>query len=214
MRSLDTNIKADFVNKHKSISGSTSSAEGLSLQPSRPNTGKRSKTTDASFTSAGDCLNAEPTVETPKKSRPRSLTFTLSKSDLSPSKKQKSERPSSHQKTKSGSLTPSASSTSLKSDSAGQGFAFWSKASKPAAPDDYISYLKKVQQPEVVEVGKVHKLRQLLRNETVDWVNTFIVQGGMMELVELLYRINKVEWRYVEFLKERSLVNMNEQSRA
>ena len=201
MRSLDTNIKADFVNKHESVSGSTSSVEGLSLQSSRPSTGKRSKTADAPLSSAGDCLNAEPAVETPKKSRPRSLTFTLSKSDLSPSKKQKSERPSSHQRTKSGGLTPSASSTSLKSDGANQGFAFWSKASKPAVPDDYIEYLKKVQQPEIVEVGKIHKLRQLLRNETVDWVNAFIAQGGMIELVELLYRINKVEWRYVKFSK-------------
>ena len=208
MRSLDTNIKADFVNKHKSNSGSTSSAEGLSLQSARPGTGKRSKTADASMSSAGDCLNAELAMATPKKSRPRSLTFTLSKSDLSPSKKQKSERPSSHQRTKSGGLTPSASSNSLKSDSAGQGFAFWSKASKPAVPDDYIAYLKKVRQPEIVEVGKVHKLRQLLRNETVDWVDAFIVQGGMIELVELLYRINKVEWRYVKIFKERSLVNM------
>ena len=205
MRSLDTNIKADFVNKHKSVSGSTSSAEGLSLQPSRPSTGKRSKTAEVSMSSAGDCLNAESTMETPKKSRPRSLTFSLSKSDLSPSKKQKSERPSSHQRTKSGGLTPSVSSTSLKSDSAGQGFAFFSKASKPALPNDYIAYLKKVQQPEIVEVGKVHKLRQLLRNETVDWVDAFIAQGGMMELVELLYRINKVEWRYVDFSQRAEL---------
>ena len=203
MRSLDTNIKADFVNKHKSVSGSASSAEGLSFQSSRPSTGKRSKTAEASMSSAGDCLNAEPAMETPKKSRPRSLTFTLSKSDLSPSKKQKSERPSSHQRTRSGGLTPSASSTSLKSDGAGQGFAFFSKASKPAVPDDYIAYLKKVQQPEIVEVGKVHKLRQLLRNETVDWVDAFIAQGGMMELVELLYRINKVEWRYADFFSVR-----------
>ena len=214
MRSLDTNIKADFVNKHKFISGSTSSAEGLSLQSSRPSTGKRSKTADTSTSSAGDFSNAEPAMETPKKSRPRSLTFTLSKSDLSPSKKQKSERPSSHQRTKSGGLTPSASSTSLKSDGASQGFTFWSKASKPAVPDDYIEYLKKVQQPEIVEVGKVHKLRQLLRNETVDWVNAFIAQGGMIELVELLYRINKVEWRYVKIFKEWSLVNLKKQSRA
>ncbi len=157
------------------------------------------------MSNAGDCLNAEPAIGTPKKSRPRSLTFTLSKSDLSPSKKQKSERPSSHQRTKSGGLTPSASSTSLRSDGAGQGFAFFSKASKPAVPNDYIAYLKKVQQPEVVEVGKVQKLRQLLRNETVDWVDAFIAQGGMMELVELLYRINKVEWRYVEFFQGEEL---------
>ena len=200
MRSLDTNIKADFVNKHKSVSGSASSAEGLAFQSSRPSTGKRSKTAEASISSAGDRLNAEPAMETPKKSRPRSLTFTLSKGDLSPSKKQKSERPNSHQRTRSGGLTPSASSTSLKSDGAGQGFAFFSKASKPAMPGDYIAYLKKVQQPEIVEVGKVHKLRQLLRNETVDWVDAFIAQGGMMELVELLYRINKVEWRYADSL--------------
>ena len=198
MRTLDTNIKADFVNKHKSVSGSASSTEGLSFQSSRPSTGKRAKTADASM-SAGDNLNTEPAIETTKKSRPRSLTFTLSKSDISPSKKQKSERPSTHQRSKSGGLTPSASSTSLKSDGARQGFAFFSKVSKPAVPDDYIVYLKKVQQPEIVEVGKVHKLRQLLRNETVDWVDVFIAQGGMMELVELLYRINKVEWRYAEF---------------
>lgn len=170
------------------------------MQSSRPSTGKRSKTADASMSSAGDCLNAEPAMETPKKSRPRSLTFTFSKGDLSLSKKQKSERPSSHQRSKSGGLTPSASSTSLKSDGAGQGFAFFSKASKPAVPDDYIAYLKKVQQPEIVEVGKVHKLRQLLRNETVDWVDAFTGKGGVMELVELLYRINKVEWRYVDIL--------------
>ena len=201
MRSLDTNIKADFVNKHKSVSGSTSSSEGLGFQSSRPSTGKRSKTADASMSSAGDCLNGEPALESPKKSRPRSLTFTLSKSDLSPSKKQKSERPSTHQRSKSGGLTPSASSTSLKSDGARQGFAFFSIASKPAVPDDYIAYFKKVQQPEIVEVGKVHKLRQLLRNETVDWVDAFIAQGGMMELVELLYRINKVEWRYADFFQ-------------
>ena len=173
------------------------------MQASRPSTGKRSKTADASMSSAGDCLNTEPAVETPKKSRPRSLTFTFSKGDLSPSKKQKSERPSSHQRSKSGGLTPSASSTSLKSDGAGQGFAFFSKASKPAVPDDYIAYLKKVQQPEIVEVGKVHKLRQLLRNETVDWVDAFTAKGGVMELVELLYRINKVEWRYVDILTTR-----------
>jgi hypothetical protein len=66
---------------------------------------------------------------------------------------------------------------------------------KPAVPEDYIGYLRKVQKPESVEVGKIHKLRQLLRNETVGWVESFIAQDGMTELVGLLYRIIKVEWR-------------------
>ena len=201
MRSLDTNIKADFVKKDKFGSGSASSTDGLSLQSSsRPNTGKRSQTADGSMSSTGEATEAAASIDSPKKSRPRSMTFTFSKGDQSPSKKQKSERPSSHQRPKSGGLTPSISSTSLVSVDIAQGSSFFSRASKPAVPEDYITYLKKVQKPEVVEVGKIHKLRQLLRNETVAWVETFISQGGMTELVELLYRIIKVEWRYVDHL--------------
>jgi hypothetical protein len=44
-------------------------------------------------------------------------------------------------------------------------------------------------------VGKLHKLRLLLRNETVSWVNGFIAEGGMDEIVQLIYRIMKMEWR-------------------
>jgi hypothetical protein len=66
---------------------------------------------------------------------------------------------------------------------------------KAAKPDDYVSYLRTEQQPEKVQVGKVHKLRQLLRNETVSWVETFIKLGGMTEIVGLLHRIMKVDWR-------------------
>jgi hypothetical protein len=52
-----------------------------------------------------------------------------------------------------------------------------------------------VQQPEQVEVGKIHKLRLLLRNETVAWIEEFLEQGGMKEIVDLLNRIMDVEWR-------------------
>lgn len=62
-------------------------------------------------------------------------------------------------------------------------------------PLDYVNYLRKVQQPELVEVGKLHKLRLLLRNETVAWTEEFIRQGGMQEIVGLLHRIMEVEWR-------------------
>ena len=197
MRSLDTNIKADFIKKDKSGSGSASSTEGLLLQSSRPSTGKRSQTDDVTTHDTEEVVGPVVSIESPKKPRPRSRTFTFSKSGQSPSKKQKSERPVSHQRTKSGGLTPSASSTSLVSDGGAQGSTFLGRANKPAVPEDYIEYLRKVQAPELVEVGKIHKMRQLLRNETVGWVDTFIIQGGMTELVELLYRIIKVEWRSV-----------------
>ena len=195
MRSLDTKIKADFVSKDTFGTGSASSVEGLSLQSSRPNTGKRSKTENGRTGESGENEILGITEKSSKKSRPRSRTFTFSKGDQSPSKKQKADRPGSRHKMESGELTPSGSSKSLTSAGAAQGLAFFSKANKPAAPEDYIGYFRKVQQPEAVEVSKVHKLRQLLRNETVGWVDDFIAQGGMTELVELLYRILKVEWR-------------------
>jgi hypothetical protein len=64
-------------------------------------------------------------------------------------------------------------------------------------PVDFVAYLQKTPRPENVEVGKLHKLRLLLRNETVAWTEDFIRQGGMKEIVELLHRIMAVEWRYV-----------------
>jgi hypothetical protein len=83
-------------------------------------------------------------------------------------------------------LTPTTSTTSL-SATACQDTA--------ADPSDFVHYLREIQKPEMIEVGKVHKLRLLLRNETVSWVDTFIADGGMDEIVQLLYRIMKVEWR-------------------
>ena len=49
--------------------------------------------------------------------------------------------------------------------------------------------------PQQLEVGRIQKLRQLLLNETVAWVDTFISDGGMIELVNLLYRIIDIQWR-------------------
>ncbi|GAB1209978.1 hypothetical protein APSETT445_008766 [Aspergillus pseudonomiae] len=64
-----------------------------------------------------------------------------------------------------------------------------------ADPSDFVHYLREIQKPEMMEVGKIHKLRLLLRNETISWVHTFIADGGMDEIIQLLYRIMKVEWR-------------------
>lgn len=199
MRSLDTSIKADFIKQDKTSSGSVSSAEGLALQFSRPAAGKRAKTDDGIKDHAEESRDVEITGS-PKKSRPRSRTFTFSKGDQSPSKKQKAERPASHQRNKSGDIASSASAKPMTSTGTTQGLAFFSKASKPAAPEDFIMYLREVQKPQLVDVSRIHKLRQLLRNETVGWVDAFISQDGMTGLVQLLYRTIKVEWRFVKFL--------------
>lgn len=196
MRSLDTNIKADFINKDKTGPGSGSSTEGLAMQSRRPMSGKRSKTDDGVCDDAkgpDSCCSADTT----RKSRPRSRTFTFNKGEGSPTKKQKSDRSVSRHRAKSGQLQASESAkTSSSTESSRKGsFGLFGKANVFVTPADCIAYLRKVQQPQQLEVGRIQKLKQLLRNETVEWVNTFIKDGGMMETVGLLFRIIAVEWR-------------------
>lgn len=188
MRSLDTNIKADFIRQDKAVTSSTPKIEVLSLQ--------RGRDTAVSMPGNGDKipddLCEQPSMSSPRKSRPRSLTFTLSKGDQSPSKRQKS---GSHQRTKSGEISPLQSSYSPAPASPGRGLSFFARSDKFALPEQVITYLQKFPAPQSVEVGKIQKLRQLLRNETVGWVENFVTQGGLTELVGLLHRIIAVEWR-------------------
>jgi Diaphanous GTPase-binding Domain len=133
-----------------------------------------------------------------KTKRPRSRTFTLSKSskDLnSTAKKAKPEATlSRHSRTKSSDSTPTHSK-SFTSTGAAVASNLIAKA-KGQLPDDFVLYLRKVTEPEFVEVGKLHKLRLLLRNETVAWTDEFIGLGGMNEIVGLLHRTMEVEWRF------------------
>lgn len=201
MRALDTNIKADFIKQHKTSSDTKPKGDGLCLHASdinqvshRPFSGKRSKTEDGSVVEA---VEAEAIPDVSRKSRPRSRTFTLSKSDPSPSKKPKEERPKSRGRPTSTDLTLLGASRSSTSTGPVQTTSVFGKTTKAPVPDDFILYLKKVQKPEEVEVGRLQKLRQLLRNETVTWVDGFITRGGMKEIEGLLYRIIRVEWRSV-----------------
>ncbi|CCC12616.1 hypothetical protein SMACR_07915 [Sordaria macrospora] len=75
------------------------------------------------------------------------------------------------------------------------GFLGMKSGKSQQVPADFVAYLQKERKPELVEVGKLHKLRLLLRNETVAWTEEFIKQGGMKEIVDLLHRIMAVEWR-------------------
>lgn len=204
MRALDTNIKADFLKQDKSGSGSARKADE-SLPPnsggmtiSRPASWGRSKTDEGTVRGNQGEPDSAPVDESPRKSRPRSRTFTLSKGGSS-SKKQKPERPPSRGRPKSTDPMPSDPSNLVTSSAAAApALSFVTKQAKPVGPEEYIHYLRKVQLPALVEVGKMHKLRQMLRNETVAWVDIFITRGGMTEIVGLLYRIIQVEWRYAD----------------
>ncbi|KAE8325053.1 armadillo-type protein [Aspergillus sergii] len=182
MRSLDTNIKADFIQKDKA-EGAHSAGTSVHTNDStgRRGRGKEQKEDQHNNDSKGS------------RSRSRSRGFSFSKGS-SPTKK-RPESGSSHRRPKSADfsqpglsklLTPSTSTTSL-SATACQDTA--------ADPSDFVHYLREIQKPEMMEVGKIHKLRLLLRNETISWVDTFIADGGMDEIIQLLYRIMKVEWR-------------------
>ena len=194
MRELDTHIKADFVRQDRS--GSASNADGLTDQHRellRLRADMISRKTEMAQQSQ-DVVSKE--TNSPKKSRPRSLTFTLGKGDAT-SKKQKAEKAASHVRNKSEDhgLKHSASSKSLTIVTGSPGLSLLNRAPKAAVPEDFISYLQHVQRPQLVEVGRLQKLRQLLRNETVLWVDSFITKGGMTEIVGLLYRIIDIEWR-------------------
>lgn len=195
MRTLDTRIKVDFIRTDKNGPGSASSAESLIFQ-SRPSTGSRSMTDGATYVNE-DIHKELKSPGSSKKPRPRSRTFTFSKSDQSPSKKHKPSRSNSRDRAQSGDVTPTAASKSSTSMGAGFVIAIPGRSSKAAIPNDFISYLQRTQKPEAVEIGKIHKLRQLLRNESVGWVDSFMIEGGMNEVVDLLYRIIRLEWRCV-----------------
>lgn len=196
MRSLDARVKADFISKHK-----TEFAQTPQEPPARTSIwGTKRKTFGRRTTSDNSSdrvvLDHEDSGNDPKVPRPRSKTFTF--------KADKAEKRKSADMADKWSKSDDTKSNTSKSLSSATGASFLSRAPKQAIPDDFVSYLRKVQKPEIVEVGKIHKLRLLLRNETVGWVDSFIKKGGMMEIVGLLHRIMEIEWRYVCFSKNLS----------
>lgn len=187
MRSLDTSIKTHLVKQHEADSNSASSKEGLSACSVGTGNGKRPSPHE-SVLEASNSKSAVELTSSPKKSRPRSLTFTFNKGDQSPAKRQKSGDLNSSGK----SSTPSSGSASRPNSSHGSVFG---RVDKFAQPDQILDYLAQVRSPQAVELSKIQKLRQILRNETVGWVEDFIARGGMTELANLLYRTIDVEWR-------------------
>ncbi|EKV04737.1 hypothetical protein PDIG_87290 [Penicillium digitatum PHI26] len=181
MRSLDTNIKADFIQKDRTESITPPSA---GTGDSRRGRGKESKE------------DSHPQDRKGSRSRSRSRGFNFTKGPSSPGKKLRRDSEASSRRPKSVDLSqPVGFYTTLSANASAASLADAAAVDTAADPSDFVHYLREIQKPEMVEVGKMHKLRLLLRNETVQWVNDFITEGGMDEIVQLLYRIMKMTWR-------------------
>ncbi|KAK5958386.1 hypothetical protein OHC33_000228 [Knufia fluminis] len=182
MRNLKPEVKAGLVKGERIGSGSSN---GESQQSSRSREVERPSSKDKE----NDGRRSR------SRSRPRSRVFSMSRKskDAASTKGEESTRSRSKSRPKSADMSArplsaisNMSTTSLASMAANDG---------TSTPGDFIHYLCEVQKPELVEVGKIHKLRILLRNESVQWTDTFVKKGGMDEIAQLLHRIMKIEWR-------------------
>lgn len=180
MRSLTDTIKMEFIRQDW--------AENEGKNMVRPQTND----SDDSASATGNT-----SLHDTDKKQSRGRSFTLSRNSwkigTSPSKgKKKDASVRGHTRNKSADSTVSERPSSSGGSYGGTGLIAKITGQQPS---DFVNYLRKVQKPESVEVGKLHKLRLLLRNERVAWTEDFVKQGGMQEIVGLLHRIMAVEWR-------------------
>jgi len=130
-----------------------------------------------------------------KRDMSRGRKMESQKTDRSPSKKPRSlSRPRSLMSLKN---LSSSSLHTLGFDGARESKEQSTSASAgdPRTPENFVKYLQEARKPAEVEVGKLHKLRVLLRNESIIWVDTFVQQGGLTELLDLLNSVLRIEWR-------------------
>ncbi|KAL8418199.1 hypothetical protein RB594_001706 [Gaeumannomyces avenae] len=188
MRNLNATIKMEFVRQDWAETQAKAEQQGQQQQ-------RQSSERD---TDAIQKPGAGSTKDKSSKTKSgRGMSFTLSKGNKassSPTKKKTEGTLGRHFRSKSSESVVSDTRPSS-GGSGSMGGGFFSKTKSQPTPADFVSYMRKVQKPEQVEVGKLHKLRLILRNETVAWIEDFIRQGGMAEVVGLLNRIMEVEWR-------------------
>ncbi|RMD41275.1 hypothetical protein DV735_g3856, partial [Chaetothyriales sp. CBS 134920] len=188
MRNLKPDVKAALMRGDRS--GSDGSRSAVALNDVRQRGRSPTKKEERPKSQEGEAKQSR------SRSRPRSGILTLSRKDEgSPTKRDKSTtRARSKSRPKSVDLTALRPSTARSLGSSGSVTSL-TAADSAATPGDFIHYFHEVQKPSLIEVGKLHKLRILLRNESVSWTDQFVRKGGMDELVSLLYRIMKIEWR-------------------
>ncbi|KAL6404818.1 hypothetical protein AUP68_11649 [Ilyonectria robusta] len=184
MRNLNDTIKMEFIRQDW--------AEMVAAKNDRPGSTGSVNSIDGSAIASGNAVE-----EKPKRTRGKSFTLSRGKKEpkepSSPTKKSKGDTLGRHFRSKSTESIISDGPPGSSGSSSNTGLL--AKIKLQQGPADYVAYLRKVQKPQLVEVGKIHKLRLLLRNETVAWIEDFIQQGGMKEIVSLLTRIMDVEWR-------------------
>lgn len=196
MRNLKPDVKAGLMKGERSGSGSSSGSVPLHGVDSRSSAGSPKKSDNDRPKSQDD--DGKEGKRSRSRSRPRSRILTLSKSDeTSPTKADRpgsSSRSRSKTRNKSTDIT-SSRPTSSRAMASSVSLASLNVTDSATTPGDFIHYLREVQKPELVEVSKIHKLRILLRNEAISWTDHFVTRGGMDELIQLFYRIAKIEWR-------------------
>jgi hypothetical protein len=196
MRGLKPDVKAGLMKGERIGSGSSAASGPSEVSEVRSSARSSHRNENDRPKSEGD--DSKEGKRSRSQSRPRSRILTLSRRDEdTPSKQDRptsSSRSRSKSRNKSADLT-SSRPTSVRAMASTVSLASLNPADSAAAPGDFIHYLREVQKPQLVEVSKLHKLRILLRNESISWTDHFVSKGGMDELVQLYYRIAKIEWR-------------------
>ncbi|KAH0829590.1 hypothetical protein AYO21_07564 [Fonsecaea monophora] len=196
MRNLKPDVKAGLMKGDRVGSGSsTMSAIADSTEASSSSRNSHKKENERPRSEGEESKEGR---RSRSRSRPRSRILTLTRREEDSPTKQ--DKPSSSLRSRSKSRNKSADLTSSRPNSAKAmsstvSLTSLNPADSATTPGDFIHYLREVQKPALVEVSKLHKLRILLRNESISWTDHFVSKGGMDELVQLYYRISKIEWR-------------------
>ena len=162
--------------------------------PIKPRSARSRTRKDEDSEDTGSFDDDDKSTTPSKRGRSRGRAFTFTKKDRSQSRRARSNsRPRSLMSLKN------LSSSSV--DSLGKQKVSVQQQSSTSheSAEEYVSYLKSESKPENFQVGRIHKLRLLLRNETISWTESFIERGGMTSLVDLIRRTMRLEWRYDAF---------------
>jgi len=184
MRNLKPEVKAGLVKGERIGSGSSNG----DIQPS-------SRSRELEQPPSKDKDKENDGGRSRSRSRPRSRVFSMSKRNKDSVATKTEDTTRSRSKSRPKSVDMSARPLSAMSNMSTTSLVSMATNDGTSAPGDFIHYLREVQKPELVEVGKIHKLRILLRNESVSWTDAFVKKGGMEEMAELLHRTMKIEWR-------------------
>lgn len=213
MRGLDVRVKQEFIHKErqmeksekKEIPAPATVSHGLGIFGKRPKTASNERPKSKGKDSAADAGMS------PKKSRPRSRTFGSSKDKevvAVPTSNTPAKRPRNEDKF--GKLFPpqnmvsaitNGSSPNLAAITQPEDWANWLKEAGKRRNFGHGLFTEDIEVPKFekhmqdVEVAVLHKLRLVLRNETLRWVEGFTKMGGMEAIWAMIERVLGVEWR-------------------